>query len=708
MAIKTRETTATGVTNKGAPLTNAELDNNFVELVANKVELDDLSVTTNSAGTAALSYDNTTGVFSYTPPDLSNAGGGIELTDLSVTTNSAGTAALSYSNSTGVFTYTPPDLSGYLTSYTETDTLDSVTGRGATTTNAITVGGLTVDTDTLSVDATNDRVGINESSPTEDLHITGTGDATILIEGTGSQSPTTYNGVASIKLNSMQSGGLERYAIWNVQAPSTNFEGSTIHFTGQKSGSQVNSQYVGATFQFWSGNGLACKISDSGVQAASFQTTATGSTTAITLSDLGRVTTGENLVVTGDASVGGDLTATGTVTASGGNSTNWNTAYGWGDHSLGGYIENSGFVEMDTAGTDFIVKDSNNTQGITNFIWRDHSAAKLYLGSSDDDVTIRGSSGIGWTNDNTNQIYFSFIGGACKRLTTQGGLIIGVDSSVILHAGDNVNSLKGTYSIVDGTTSEILYLTADGNVTIASGHQTSGGSTSYQWDFRSDGWLALPKAQGVNTGSVTIMKAGTTGDYGSVIIDGGATNSWEGYSIGGRAVFMHNNSNTTGIYNDVNNQWILKNTHNAETSLYHAGVQKGYTYSSGFRVTGNLLATANVTAYYSDERLKEKTGKIENALDKVDAIDTFYYTHNDTANELGYEGKKQQVGVSAQSVAAVMPEVVHLAPIDDDGKGNSVSGKNYQTVDYPRLIPLLLESIKELRAEVEALRVNSV
>ena len=46
---------------------------------------------------------------------------GISLTDLSVTTNSAGTAALSYNNSNGVFTYTPPDLSSYLTSYTETD-----------------------------------------------------------------------------------------------------------------------------------------------------------------------------------------------------------------------------------------------------------------------------------------------------------------------------------------------------------------------------------------------------------------------------------------------------------------------------------------------------------------------------------------------------------------------------------------------------------
>jgi hypothetical protein len=40
-------------------------------------------------------------------------GGGIALTDLSVTQNSVGTAALSYNNSTGVFSYTPPDLSSY-------------------------------------------------------------------------------------------------------------------------------------------------------------------------------------------------------------------------------------------------------------------------------------------------------------------------------------------------------------------------------------------------------------------------------------------------------------------------------------------------------------------------------------------------------------------------------------------------------------------
>ena len=62
---------------------------------------------------------------------------------------------------------------GYITGYTETDTLASVTGRGATTTNAITVGGLIVDTNTLVVDATNDRVGIGRTSPLYKIDVAG-------------------------------------------------------------------------------------------------------------------------------------------------------------------------------------------------------------------------------------------------------------------------------------------------------------------------------------------------------------------------------------------------------------------------------------------------------------------------------------------------------------------------------------------------------
>jgi len=74
------------------------------------------------------------------------AGAGASATDrtlFSVTQNAAGTAALSYNSNTGVFSYTPPNVSGYLTA--EADTLATVTGRGDSTTNTIVVGGLTVD-----------------------------------------------------------------------------------------------------------------------------------------------------------------------------------------------------------------------------------------------------------------------------------------------------------------------------------------------------------------------------------------------------------------------------------------------------------------------------------------------------------------------------------------------------------------------------------
>ena len=52
----------------------------------------------------------------WTPTPLSSLGGGIALTNLSVTVNAPGSPNLSYNNTTGVFSYTPPDLSAYLTS----------------------------------------------------------------------------------------------------------------------------------------------------------------------------------------------------------------------------------------------------------------------------------------------------------------------------------------------------------------------------------------------------------------------------------------------------------------------------------------------------------------------------------------------------------------------------------------------------------------
>ena len=66
-----------------------------------------------------------------------------------------------------------------------------------------------------------------------------------------------------------------------------------------------------------------------------------------------------------------------------------------------------------------------------------------------------------------------------------------------------------------------------------------------------------------------------------------------------------------------------------------------------------------------------------------------------------------QVGVSAQSVKEVLPEIVSLAPFDTNAETKeSKSGKDYMTVDYAKLTPLLIEAIKELKVEIKKLKVS--
>jgi len=137
-------------------------------LNASYITLTDLSVTVNSAsGAGNLVYDNSTGVVSYTPPDLSNFitsigdaiqdadfpsaglmktdGSGnysvvtdnsanwIALTDIQVTNNTAGSSSLSFDNSTGVFSFTPQDVSTFITLSDISVTSLSASGNGSLT-----------------------------------------------------------------------------------------------------------------------------------------------------------------------------------------------------------------------------------------------------------------------------------------------------------------------------------------------------------------------------------------------------------------------------------------------------------------------------------------------------------------------------------------------------------------------------------------------
>jgi hypothetical protein len=158
--------------------------------------------------------------------------------------------------------------------------------------------------------------------------------------------------------------------------------------------------------------------------------------------------------------------------------------------------------------------------------------------------------------------------------------------------------------------------------------------------------------------------------------------------------------------------WNFSNSATWHHQILNGSSLVGISAGGGNYGGGNILASGNITAYYSDERLKTKITTIESALDKVKSLEGFIYVENDLARSLGYTNAKEQAGVSAQRVQAVLPQAVSLAPVDMQGVPEtgdiiSKSGENYLTVDYSRLVPLLIEAIKELSAQVDELKKGS-
>ena len=111
---------------------------------------------------------------------------------------------------------------------------------------------------------------------------------------------------------------------------------------------------------------------------------------------------------------------------------------------------------------------------------------------------------------------------------------------------------------------------------------------------------------------------------------------------------------------------------------------------------GRIDAGNDVVAFSSsDRRWKENITPIENALDKVSQINGVEFdwkelTKEEKKTQHGFEG--HDVGVIAQEIEDVLPEVVTTR---DNG---------YKGVKYEKIVPLLIEAIKDLKAEIEELK----
>ena len=310
-----------------------------------------------------------------------------------------------------------------------------------------------------------------------------------------------------------------------------------------------------------------------------------------------------------------------------------------------------------------------------------------------------------------------------ERLRVEGG-----KSGTVLSQFDGPVTFNKEIRVRDNTTiSKVLKITdTTPSTTITSGSLIVGGGVGISSDvYIGNNVRILGSVESTNKDTGTVVIEGGVGIEKNLNV--GGTVQISGISTLSNDLHLLDNANLrigTGndlkLYHDSTNSYIddsgtgdlyirangaLRiNKYTGEEMLIanaDAGVQAYYnntlrleTTNNGARVVGILSATDDIIAFISDERLKTNIKPIENALDKVINLSGFTYTFNEVGQSLGFDGTITHVGVSAQQVQAVLPEAVAPAPVDD----------NYITVKYDKIVPLLIEAIKELKAEIDELK----
>jgi hypothetical protein len=263
-----------------------------------------------------------------------------------------------------------------------------------------------------------------------------------------------------------------------------------------------------------------------------------------------------------------------------------------------------------------------------------------------------------------------------------------------------------------------------GDITsVAAGTGMSGGGTSGAVTLTNAGVTSIVAGSNVSisggTGAVTITatdtNTNTTYSAGSGLSLSGTTFSANSQTDNNFTSTLLNKLNgiAAGANNITNNNQLSNGAGYSTTSGTVTNIATGNGLSGGAitstgtltmsgSYSGSFAATGNLTAYSSDNRLKNISGKIDSPLEKLSKLNGYYFEWNEIAQEFGegYEKGIKQVGVSAQEVQAVLPEVVKESAVNKafDTK------ETYLTVQYEKLVPLLIESIKELKQEVDDLK----
>ena len=234
-------------------------------------------------------------------------------------------------------------------------------------------------------------------------------------------------------------------------------------------------------------------------------------------------------------------------------------------------------------------------------------------------------------------------------VTSSGNLTLGGTLSGV----SLTSQVTGTLPVANGGTGGTSQATAQSALGVPS---TTGSGASGTWAINVSG-NAATATNGITTGNIGSYAPGLTGS--------GASGTW-GINITGNAATATNvaYSGLTGTV-PTWNQNTTGNAATATTATNLSGGSVAATTITGTTIaaSSSITAVGNITAYYSDDRLKTRLGYISGALAKVMSLKGFYYEANETAQALGYKPVRE-VGLSAQDVQAVLPEVIAPAPID--------------------------------------------
>tara|TARA_R100000027_G_scaffold66164_1_gene61589 strand:- start:1044 stop:1826 length:783 start_codon:yes stop_codon:yes gene_type:complete len=252
---------------------------------------------------------------------------------------------------------------------------------------------------------------------------------------------------------------------------------------------------------------------------------------------------------------------------------------------------------------------------------------------------------------------------------------------------------------VDPTDSEYLYITAYQYVgtTLETGLELDGSVSGSSTSTGSFGNIFIPDNGKIEIGDSADLQLYHDGSNSYIKDNGtgnlfyrGGTQTFQN-AAGSKTMMVLNAANSVDLH--FNNNKKLETTNVGVTitgSLYVSGSVGGN--AGAISASGDIVADGDIIAYNaSDKNLKDNIQVIKGSLDKIGDIRGVEFDWNEKspgwARERGHD-----VGVIAQEVQKVVPEIV------------TERANGYLGVDYKRLVPLLIESIKELKEEVEDLK----